>query len=127
MVERIADPKPEGRLRKELVPLPELVQLRVAIQESRGDELIEDTDDEGREDGEDDVVQRERPGLVGDLTGEVVEEGILQLVLDRCQRVLRKKTYPELRHVQHDVLVEGVCGNTLARIRRDGAILAYRG
>ena len=108
MVERIADPEPKCRLREELVPLPELVQLRVAIQESRGDELVEDTDDEGWEDGEDDVVQRERPGLVGDLTGEVVEEGILQLVLDRCQRVLRKKTYPELRHVQDDVLVERV-------------------
>ena len=56
MIERIADPQPKGRLREELVPLPELVQLRVAIQESRGDELIEDTDDERREDGEDDVV-----------------------------------------------------------------------
>ena len=80
MVEGIADPKPECRLREELVPLPELVQLRVAIQESRGDELIEDTNDERREDGEDDVVQRERPGLIGDLTGKVVEEGVLQLV-----------------------------------------------
>lgn len=80
VIECIADPQPKGRLREELVPLPELVQLRVAIQESRRDELVEDTDDERREDGEDDIVQRERPGLVGDLTGEVVEEGVLQLV-----------------------------------------------
>ena len=84
-------------------------------------------DDEGWEDSKDDVVQRERPGLVGDLTGEVVEEGILQFVLDRWQRVSRKGTYPELRHVQHDVLVEGICGNTLVRMERNGAILAYRG
>lgn len=44
-----------------------------------------------RQDGGDDAVQRQRPRLVCDLAREVVEE-----------------REPELRHVQHDVLVERV-------------------
>ncbi len=74
MIQGVTDPQPELCPREERVLLAEHVELWVAIEDTRGHKLVEDTDDERRENGEDDVVQRERPGLVSDLPREVVEE-----------------------------------------------------
>ena len=80
MIERIHNPLPKGCLGKEEVLLAEDVELRVTIEDAGRDELIENTDDEGRKDGKKDVVQRERPGFEGHLAGEVIEKGELQEV-----------------------------------------------
>lgn len=77
VVERVDDPKPECLGREEVVLLAELVQLGVSIEHSCADELVKDSDDERGQEGEDDVVERERPRLVGDLTREVVDERVL--------------------------------------------------
>ena len=77
VVQRVRDPEPEGGFCKERILLTEGVELRVTIQDSGGDELIKDPDDEGRQNGENDVVQGQRPRLVRDLSGEVVEERVL--------------------------------------------------
>ena len=69
--------------------------------------MVEDADNERRKDGENDVVQRESPGLVDDLAGEVVEEGELRPELAVIQ-LLPGQTYPELCHVQDNILVEGI-------------------
>ena len=61
VVERVSNPEPECGLGEERVALTEHVQLRVPIQNPSRDELVEDTNDEGRQDGEDDVIHRERP------------------------------------------------------------------
>ena len=74
MIEGINNPLPESSTRKERIPLTKLVQLRVSIQYSSWDELVEDTDNERWEDSEDDVVEGECPWFEGDLTWEVVEE-----------------------------------------------------
>ena len=78
MIERVHNPLPESCLSKEEVLLAEDVELRVTIEDTGGDELIEDTDEKGRKDGEEYVVQREGPGLERDLAGEVIEERELQ-------------------------------------------------
>ena len=57
MIQRVRHPQPELRLGEERVPLAEHIQLWVPIEDTRGDELIEDADDEWWEDGEDDVVE----------------------------------------------------------------------
>lgn len=57
MVERIANPLPECHGREEAVRLTKLIELRVSIQHSSGNKLVKDTDDEGRKDGEYDVVK----------------------------------------------------------------------
>jgi hypothetical protein len=77
VIERVDDPEPECLGREEVVLLAELVQLGVPIEHSCADELVEDSDDERGQEGEDDVVERERPRLVGDLTREVVDERVL--------------------------------------------------
>ena len=77
VVEGIADPVEERHGREEVVLLPELVQLRVSVEHSGRDELVEDTDNEGWEDREDDVVVGHRPAFEGDLAGEVVEPRVL--------------------------------------------------
>jgi len=70
--------------------------------------LVEDADDERWKDGENDVVQGKSPGLIDDLAGEVVEEGVLRTGLVVIQ-LLPDQTYPELCHVQDNILVEGIC------------------
>ncbi len=57
--------------------LAELVELGVAIEEAGRDELVENTHDQRGEDGEEDVVKRERPGFKDDLAGKGVLKGIL--------------------------------------------------
>jgi hypothetical protein len=39
--------------------------------------LVEDPNNERRQDGENDIVHGQRPRLVGDLSGKVVEERVL--------------------------------------------------
>lgn len=82
MVEAIEDPGEEGVHLEEDALLPELVELRVAVQQAGRDELVEDAHDEGGKDGEEDVIEGERPGLDDDLSGEGVLKSILQ---DGCQ------------------------------------------
>jgi len=77
VIECIGNPQPECSLGEELVPLPKGIELRVTIQESCRDELIEDTNNKRRQNRENDVVKRQGPRFIGDLSGEVVEEGIL--------------------------------------------------
>ncbi|KAF8573968.1 hypothetical protein K439DRAFT_1624695 [Ramaria rubella] len=54
--------------REERIHLSKRVELRVAIQYVRVDELVKD---EEREEHEEDALEGERPGLVGDLAGEL--------------------------------------------------------
>lgn len=68
MVKSVEEPHPKRGLSEESVLLAKRIQLRVSVQYPRRDELVEDTDDEGREYSEYDVVQREGPGFVGDLS-----------------------------------------------------------
>jgi hypothetical protein len=70
--------------------------------------LVEDANNERRKDGENDVVQGKSPGLIDDLAGEVVEEGVLRTELAVIQLILGQ-TYPELCHIQDNILVEGIC------------------
>lgn len=57
MVESVADPLPECHRGKETVGLSELIQLGVPIEHPRGDELVENTDDQRRKDSEDNIVE----------------------------------------------------------------------
>ena len=56
VIQRINDPKPELCACEERVALAEHVELRVAIQDTCGHELVEDPDNERRKKGEEDVV-----------------------------------------------------------------------
>jgi hypothetical protein len=51
------------------------------IQEASTNELVEDTHDKRREDGEKDVVERQSPRFVNDFAGEAILEGILRSLL----------------------------------------------
>lgn len=57
MVQCVHDPEPEGGLCEECILLTQDVELRVPIQDSGRDELIEDSNDERREDSKNDIVQ----------------------------------------------------------------------
>lgn len=57
MIKRIRDPLPERGLGKECITLTKLIQLRIPVEYPRRDELVEDADDEGRQDGEHNVIQ----------------------------------------------------------------------
>ena len=81
VIEGVEDPEPKRGLCEERVLLPEHVELRIAIEDAGRDELVKDADDERREDGEDDVVQGQGPGLVRDLARKVVEERVLGYAL----------------------------------------------
>lgn len=77
MVKAVRDPSPEGVHLEEDALLAELVELRVAVEQAGGDELIKDTHDEGRKDGEEDVVEGKGPGFEDDLARKGVLERIL--------------------------------------------------
>ena len=77
MVKAIRDPGPEGVHLKENTLLTKLVELWVAVQQAGGDELIKYSHDEGRENSEEDIVERKGPGFEDDLTGKGILEGIL--------------------------------------------------
>ena len=61
MVQCVHDPEPESGLCEERILLPQGVKLRIPVQDTGGDELVKDANDERRQDGEDDVVQGQRP------------------------------------------------------------------
>ena len=61
MVEAVGDPGPEGMHLEKGTLLAEPIQLRIAVEEARADELVEDAHGEGWENGEEDVVEGERP------------------------------------------------------------------
>jgi hypothetical protein len=82
--------------------------LRISVKHPRGYELVEDTDNERWKDSEDDIVEGKSPGLVGNHARETVEEGELQTGLAIIQ-VQPNQTHPELRHIQDNILVEGIC------------------
>ena len=77
MVQRVRDPEPESGFREEYILLAQGVELRIPIQDAGGDELVKDADNERRQDGENDVMQGQRPRLVGNLPREVIEERVL--------------------------------------------------
>ena len=77
MIQRVPDPQPKRRLGEKHILLSERIQLRIPIQHPRRHELVKHPDHERWEDGEDDIVKRDRPGFIGDLPREVVEKGIL--------------------------------------------------
>ena len=79
MVEAVENPGEEGVHLEEDTFLAELVELGVAVKEAGGDELVEDAQDKGGEDGEENVVEGERPGFENDLAGKGVLKGILLL------------------------------------------------
>ena len=56
VVQRVQDPEPESGFREEHIFLTQGVELRVPIQDTCGDELVKDPDDERRQNGENDVV-----------------------------------------------------------------------
>ena len=70
VVEAVEDPGEEGVHFEEHSSLAKLVKLGVAVEEARRNELVENTHDEGREDGEEDIVERQGPGFEDDLAGE---------------------------------------------------------
>lgn len=81
MIESIDDPRPEtGDLEKHSF-LAQLIELRISIQQSRRDKLLNNSQDERGKHREDDVVERECPGFVDDLAGERVLEGELDVSL----------------------------------------------
>lgn len=86
MVEAVEDPGEEGVHLEEDALLAELVELGVAVEKAGGDELVEDAHDQWWEDGEEDVVEGERPGFVDDLAGEAVLERVLDLVRERQKK-----------------------------------------
>ena len=67
MVEAIEDPGKERVHLEEDPFLPQLVELRVSVEESGGNELVEDTHDKRRKDCEEDVIEGEGPRLKNDL------------------------------------------------------------
>ena len=91
--------------------LAELVELGVAIEQAGRDELVEDAQDERGEDGEEDVVEGQRPGFKDDLARKGVLKGILFSCVSEPVLVSVRKyrwTYPELSHVQCNVFVERI-------------------
>jgi len=80
VVEAIGYPGPEGRHLEECAFLAELVQLRVAVKEAGGDELVENADGERRGNREEDIVEGERPRLEDDLARIIVEKRVLRTI-----------------------------------------------
>lgn len=80
VVERIDDPVCKNPDLEELVLLSNRVELRITVEESRRDELVQDTDDQGWENSVENVVKGQRPRLVNDLSGEYVLECVLGLL-----------------------------------------------
>lgn len=78
MIQGVADPVQEGHRGEKVILLSQLIQLRVSVEHPSADELVEDADNKRRQNGEDNIVERHRPALEGDLTGEIVEPGVLR-------------------------------------------------
>lgn len=74
MIKRIGDPKPERCAGEEDVLLAEHIELGIPIQDSGRNELVENSDNERRKDSEQNIVEGKGPGLVCNLTREIIEE-----------------------------------------------------
>lgn len=61
MIQSVADPQPERGSGEEGVLLTEHIELGIPVQNTSRDELVEDADDEGRKNGENDVVHGQGP------------------------------------------------------------------
>ena len=134
MVEPVEDPGKEGMHAEKGTFLAELIELWIAIEKACGDELVKDAHCQWRQDCKENIIECQSPGLENDFAREGIKEGIL----DCCQqssifidirasstkpwaKVDRKagrteSAYPELRHVECNVLVKRVqndLGNTL--------------
>ena len=66
MVEAVTNPGEEGAHPEEDSFLAQTVELRIAVKKAGGYELVEDAHDDGGKDGEEDIVERQRPGLEDD-------------------------------------------------------------
>jgi hypothetical protein len=110
MVEAVSNPGPKGVHFEENAFLAKLVELGVAIKEAGGDELVEDSHGDRGEEGEDDVVEGEGPGFEDYFPGEGVLEGVLGLIRNmfRAWRTSMSATYPELCHIQRNILIERI-------------------
>jgi hypothetical protein len=79
VVYSVSDPIEESDGREKVVLLPQLIQLRVPIEHSRRYKLVEHSDNQRRENGEDYIEKGHRPTFECNLSREVVEPGILLL------------------------------------------------
>lgn len=77
MEEPVQNPRPEAVLLEKDTFLALLVKLRVAVQQSSRDVLVEDAYGKWRHNSEEHVVERERPRLEDDLSGKGVLKRIL--------------------------------------------------
>ena len=87
MVETVQDPGPKGMHFEEDAFLTELVQLWIAVEETGGDELVEDAHDEWGKEGKEDIVKREGPGFEDDLARESVLKRILKNKVSACEKI----------------------------------------
>lgn len=78
MVKSVGDPGPKTVFLEKHSFLTELVELGISIEKTGRDVLIANTHGERRQHGEKDVVERERPRFVNDLTRKRILEGVLQ-------------------------------------------------
>lgn len=107
MVKSITDPRKERVHLEECVLLAKLVQLWISVKKTSRNELIKDAHSKRREDGKEDIVERQCPRFVNHLSGECVLEGVLKLLVKPIPSA-KELPYPELSHVQCDVLVERI-------------------
>lgn len=98
MIQRVGDPEPKRRLGEKLVLLSKAVQLRIAVQRPRRHELVKDANDKRRKEGEDDVVESQRPRLKGDLSRKVIKKRILEM-REFAERRATAVTHPKQSHV----------------------------
>ena len=73
---------------KEDAFLAKLIELRVAIQETSGDELVENTHDQWGKEGKKDIVVRKRPRFEDDLARKGVLKRILIIMLARVVKYM---------------------------------------
>lgn len=57
VVESICDPGEEGVHFEEKTALGKLIELRIAVEKAGADELVKDSQDKGRKNGEEDVIE----------------------------------------------------------------------
>ncbi len=79
MIEPIEDPRPERMHLEEDALLAELIELRIAIEQSGRYELVKNANHKWWEDCEKDVVEGQRPGFEYDLSRKAVLKGILRM------------------------------------------------
>jgi len=79
VIEAVEDPRPERMHLEENTLLAKLIKLRIAVKQSGRDELVEDADYKWWKDGEEYVIEGQRPGFEDDLSREAVLERILRV------------------------------------------------